>query len=102
LGVISGAALACKNGKVIAAGRAEEVEAEVAVDDSNVLDAGGRVVAPGFVDAHTHLVFAGWRAAEYGMRSEGRSYLEIAAAKLLERCLAGRPYRAQDSAAGSR
>ncbi|HHW26522.1 MAG TPA: imidazolonepropionase [Firmicutes bacterium] len=80
LGVISGAALACKNGKVIAAGRAEEVEAEVAVDDSNVLDAGGRVVAPGFVDAHTHLVFAGWRAAEYGMRSEGRSYLEIAAA----------------------
>jgi imidazolonepropionase len=45
-----------------------------------VLDAGGRVVAPGFVDAHAHPVFAGDRADEFEMRAEGRSYQEIAAA----------------------
>lgn len=65
---------------MIAAGPIEEVEPAVAFEDAAVLDAGGGVVAPGFVDAHTHLAFAGWRAAEYGMRAEGRSYLDIAAA----------------------
>jgi len=41
-------------------------------------DAGGRVVLPGFIDPHTHLVFAGDRAAEFEMRLEGKSYQEIA------------------------
>lgn len=43
-------------------------------------NAGGRVVMPGFVDPHTHLVWAGDRAAEFEMRLEGKSYLEIQAA----------------------
>ncbi len=43
-------------------------------------DAGGRVVMPGFVDAHTHLIWAGDRAAEFEMRMEGKTYQEIAAA----------------------
>ena len=43
-------------------------------------DAGGRLVVPGLVDCHTHLAFAGWRAAEFEQRLQGRSYLEIAAA----------------------
>lgn len=44
------------------------------------LDASGRVVMPGFVDAHTHLVWAGDRAAEFEMRLQGKTYLEILAA----------------------
>jgi imidazolonepropionase len=43
-------------------------------------DAGGRVVMPGLVDPHTHLIWAGDRAAEFEMRMEGKSYQEIAAA----------------------
>src|ERR1051326_4988044 len=43
-------------------------------------DAGGRLVVPGLVDCHTHLAFAGWRAAEFEQPLQGRSYLEIAAA----------------------
>ena len=45
----------------------------------DVLDAGSRVVLPGFVDSHTHAVFAGSREGEFAMRSEGKSYKEIAA-----------------------
>jgi len=44
------------------------------------LDAGGRLVTPGLVDCHTHAIFAGDRAAEFGMRAAGKSYLEIARA----------------------
>jgi imidazolonepropionase len=44
------------------------------------LDAGGRLVTPGLVDCHTHAIFAGERAGEFGMRAAGKSYLEIAAA----------------------
>jgi imidazolonepropionase len=44
------------------------------------LDAGGRLVTPGLVDCHTHAIFAGDRAGEYGMRAAGKSYLEIAEA----------------------
>jgi imidazolonepropionase len=44
------------------------------------LNAKGKVVMPGFVDPHTHLVFAGDRAAEFEMRLEGKSYMEIMAA----------------------
>jgi imidazolonepropionase len=47
---------------------------------AEILDAGGRVVMPGFVDAHTHPVFAGNRADEFEMRAEGATYQEIAAA----------------------
>jgi len=43
-------------------------------------DAGGKVVMPGFVDPHTHMVWAGDRSAEFEMRLEGMSYQEIAAA----------------------
>ncbi len=43
------------------------------------LDAGNRVVMPGFVDPHTHLIFAGDRAKEFEMRLQGKTYLEILA-----------------------
>jgi imidazolonepropionase len=48
--------------------------------DEDVLDADGRVLMPGFVDAHTHALFAGDRLDEFDLRQQGRSYLEILAA----------------------
>jgi len=64
-------------------GRIERLGArsEIAIDpDAEVVDAGGRLVMPGFVDAHTHPVFAGNRADEFEKRAEGATYQEIAAA----------------------
>ncbi|MFO7800255.1 MAG: imidazolonepropionase [Rhodohalobacter sp.] len=43
-------------------------------------DAGGKMAIPGLVDCHTHLCFGGWRADEFEMRIQGRSYLDIAKA----------------------
>ena len=47
---------------------------------TRVFDANGGFVGPGFVDCHTHLVFAGERSDEFEQRSQGKTYLEIAAA----------------------
>lgn len=44
------------------------------------INAGGRLLVPGLIDCHTHLAFAGWRADEFEMRMQGRSYLDIARA----------------------
>jgi len=49
-------------------------------EEATVLDCEGLVALPGFVDAHTHLLFAGSRANEFAMRAEGKSYQDIAAA----------------------
>ncbi|MEN6339232.1 MAG: imidazolonepropionase, partial [Clostridiaceae bacterium] len=46
-------------------------------DDTEVLDAEGRFCTPGWVDAHTHLVFGGWRQHEIPLKLKGASYLEI-------------------------
>jgi len=48
--------------------------------DAGMVDAGGRVVMPAFVDPHTHLVFAGSREDEFNMRIQGKGYMDIAAA----------------------
>ncbi len=45
-----------------------------------IIDAGGKVIMPGFVDSHTHFVFAGSRENEYEMRLAGKSYQDIAKA----------------------
>ena len=51
-----------------------------AVPDAKIIDAGGCLVTPGLVDAHTHLVFGGWRAHELMLKLQGVPYLEILAA----------------------
>lgn len=46
-------------------------------EGADVLDAGGRLVTPGLVDAHTHLVFGGWRQGEIPLKLKGATYLDI-------------------------
>jgi imidazolonepropionase len=69
LGVIEQAALVVEGARVSWVGRAAEAPA---ADEQ--MDAGGRAVLPGFVDSHSHLVFAGDRAAEFAARMAGESY----------------------------
>lgn len=78
LGIIPDGAVLVRNGKIAQIGRS--VDLVLAYPQEERLDAGGRVVMPGFVDPHTHTVWAGDRAAEFEMRLAGKSYMEIMAA----------------------
>ena len=75
VGPISDGAVAITDGLIVAAGPASYVGAEYT--GRQMLDASGKVVCPGFVDAHTHLVYAGDRVAEFEMRIRGATYMEI-------------------------
>ena len=75
LGIIEDGAIAVADGKILAVGPTVEIQRRFRADQA--IDAGGSVVLPGFVDAHTHLIFAGDRAAEFEMRIAGASYMEI-------------------------
>ena len=77
LGIITDGALLIEDEKIVAVGKTEELHSTYS--DEPTMDASGRVVMPGFVDPHTHLIWAGDRAAEFEMRLEGKSYLEILA-----------------------
>ncbi len=79
LGLIEDAALTIEDGRIIAAGPYSELKAKIP-PHAEIMDAQGRCVTPGFVDAHTHLVFAGNRAAEFEQRIAGATYQQIAAA----------------------
>ena len=78
LGIIEDAALLIEDGRIVAAGPYAELCARIPTD-ATVIDAEGRCVTPGVVDAHTHLVFAGNRAAEFEQRIAGATYQQIAA-----------------------
>jgi imidazolonepropionase len=65
-------------GRIVAAGKDDELAATI--EPAATLDAGGRAVVPGFVDPHTHLPWAGHRAAEFEMRIGGAAYMQIMAA----------------------
>jgi imidazolonepropionase len=78
LGIVEGAAVAVAAGKVLAVGATGDLERAVSAEAR--LDAGGRAVIPGFVDPHTHLPWAGDRAAEFELRIGGATYMEIMAA----------------------
>jgi imidazolonepropionase len=79
LGIIERGAFIVDGGRIVAVGAYADLREEIA-NASTVIDAEGRCVTPGFVDAHTHLVFAGNRAAEFEQRISGATYQQIAAA----------------------
>lgn len=73
----SGAYLVAEDGIITAQGNGQVPEA--LLQGARHIDAGGRLVTPGLVDAHTHLVFGGWREHELAMKRRGVPYLEILA-----------------------
>ncbi|HKD74103.1 MAG TPA: amidohydrolase family protein, partial [Ktedonobacterales bacterium] len=77
LGIVSDGAMLVEDGSIRAVGVRREIET-LAAANVEFVDAGGRVVMPGFVDAHTHLIFAGNRADEFEMRCGGMTYQQIA------------------------
>lgn len=79
LGIIEDAAMIVENGRIAGAGTYRDLVSRVP-SHATVIDAGQRCVTPGFVDAHTHLVFCGTRADEFERRIGGATYQEIAAA----------------------
>jgi imidazolonepropionase len=79
LGLVADGAMLIENGRIVAAGSFAELRGQTA-EAGAVIDALGRCVTPGFVDAHTHLAFAGNRAAEFEQRIGGATYQQIAAA----------------------
>ncbi len=80
LGIIEGGCLAASGGRVVFTGPRGAFEREVSLADSaTIIDASDRVVIPGFVDAHTHLAFAGSRHEEFAQRLAGATYEEMAA-----------------------
>ncbi|MBC7185595.1 MAG: imidazolonepropionase [Calditrichaeota bacterium] len=81
LQVVSDGAVAMAGEKVVAVGSSAEVVSSVACHEgTKLIEARGKTVTPGLVDAHTHLVFAGNRVEEFEWRTQGKSYEQIAAA----------------------
>lgn len=78
LGIIPGGAVLVREGQIAATGPTDALLAAYPTEER--YDAAGRVVLPGFVDPHTHLIWVGDRAAEFDLRLQGATYLEILAA----------------------
>jgi imidazolonepropionase len=79
LAIIERGGMLVRNGVIEAVGTQHDINV-LLFDEIPVVDAAGGVVLPGFVDAHTHAVFAGTRVDEYERRARGETYAEIAAA----------------------
>ena len=78
--IIPNAAVASRDGRFVFVGTEEELDARVTLlEGAETIEAAGGTVTPGFVDAHTHLPFAGWRESEFDERLHGATYSEIAA-----------------------
>lgn len=75
LGILTDGAVAINHETIVAVGRTADITAQYQAALS--LDAGGRVVLPGFVDPHTHAVWAGDRAQEFEQRVAGATYMDI-------------------------
>jgi imidazolonepropionase len=77
LAIIRDGGMLIEDGRVVATGPSSKIAKSVGAD-AEIIDATGKVVLPGFVDAHTHPVFAGDRVDEFEMRARGATYEEIA------------------------
>ena len=78
---IADGAIACAGATIVAAGSTAEVRRSVQINEkTRVVDGRGRSLVPGFVDGHTHVVYAGDRRDELRRRLAGATYADIAAA----------------------
>jgi len=75
VGLVEKGAVAVDEGSIIDVGSSAEIASKYS--SSNIVDATGKVVCPGLVDCHTHAVWAGSRLAEFEMRIQGKSYMDI-------------------------
>jgi imidazolonepropionase len=78
LGIIRDGGILIRDGNINIIGPSDEIEKKSR--DAEVVDLGGRVALPGFVDAHTHLVFGGNRLDDFERRARGETYEQIAKA----------------------
>ena len=78
LSIISDGGMLIDEGKIVATGKSAEIEKQIS-GKTEIIEATGKTVLPGFVDAHTHPVFGGDRVDEFEQRSKGATYEEIAA-----------------------
>lgn len=77
---LGGDAIAIENGRIAAIGSTAAVTGEYPLEDAEeVVDASGQAVIPGFVDPHTHALFAGDRSGEFAAKLRGKTYQEILA-----------------------
>ena len=80
LGIIQRGALGIKDEKIVSVGTIDQILKETEINEkTEIIDASGKVVTPGLVDPHTHLVFAGTREDEFEERISGKTYQEIEA-----------------------
>lgn len=77
LHIIDDGAVVIENGVITAVGKTREMLARFDETGFETIDATGKAVLPGFIDSHTHFVFAGYRAEEFSWRLSGESYMEI-------------------------
>ena len=77
LGIIENGAVVVRDERIVAVGTTAELKASY--PDEPTLDSGGCVLMPGFVDAHTHVIWAGDRANEFELKMAGAAYLDILA-----------------------
>src|SRR6476660_8860668 len=78
VGIIENGAVAITGGKLVGVGSSHEILRDFQSDE--MIDAEANVVTPGFVDPHTHIVYAGDRLNEFELKIKGANYLEIQSA----------------------
>ena len=77
LGIIADGAILTQGTSILRVGQTRSLEAEAQRLKAQTVDCRGSVVMPGFVDSHTHLVFAGSRVGDYEKRLQGKTYEEM-------------------------